>query len=90
MLQMTTTPAIEGRPAKTYLGIVSGEAMADVGGLGREASQTLHDTRVEALAQMSARAQILGASAIVGVSFNVEPVGPALKMVIATGTAVVL
>ncbi|MBI3856294.1 MAG: heavy metal-binding domain-containing protein [Planctomycetes bacterium] len=90
MLQMTTTPGIDGRPARTVLGIVSGEALADFEGLGRQAEQTLHDTRATAMAQMSVRAQKLGASAIVGVAFDVEALGPALKMVIATGTAVVL
>jgi uncharacterized protein YbjQ (UPF0145 family) len=42
------------------------------------------------MARMSARAQKLGASGVVGVAFGVEALGPALKMVLATGTAVVL
>src|SRR5215467_6151532 len=89
MLPMTTTPATDGRPAKTSLGVVSGEAPADFEGLGRQAEQVLHETRVTAMAQMSARAQKLGASGVFGVAFDVEALGPALKMVIATGTAVI-
>jgi uncharacterized protein YbjQ (UPF0145 family) len=50
----------------------------------------LERTRVAAMAQRSARAEELGAGAIVGVAFHVEALSPAVKLGIATGTAVVL
>jgi uncharacterized protein YbjQ (UPF0145 family) len=78
MLPMTATPATDGRPAKTVLGVVSGEALADFEGLGRQAEQVLYETRVTAMAQMSARARSLGASGAFGVAFDVEALGPAL------------
>jgi len=91
MLLMTTTPGIDGRPAKTVLGIVSGEAVAEIKGFDRQAEQNVHDTLMAAMAVMSARAEKQGASAIVGVAFDIETLGPqAVRMVIATGTAVVL
>ena len=89
MLLMTTTPAIEGRPVKTYLGIVSGEAAAPAEYLDGNAGTYLHGARLEAMEQMSVRAQKLGASAIVGVAFDVEAL-PAKRIVVVTGTAVVL
>jgi len=91
MLLMTTTPAIEGRPVKTYLGIVSGECPIEKEFFDRNADTHLHDARAAALAQMSARATKLGASAVVGVAFDLESFGPSpLRMILVTGTAVVI
>jgi uncharacterized protein YbjQ (UPF0145 family) len=90
MLLMTTTPAIEGRPVKTYLGIVSGEAAVEMQFFDRNSEKNLHDARQAAMAQMSARAQKLGATAVVGIAFDVEAFAPTVRMLLATGTAVVL
>jgi len=90
MLLMTTTPAIEGRSVKTYLGIVSGDSAAEFDWSAGKGEQVGHDARWRAMEQMSARAQKLGASAIVGVAFNLEAVGPERTLVTVTGTAVVL
>lgn len=90
MLLMTTTPSIEGRPARTLLGIVSGESTVEIQFFDRNAEKNVQDARTAALAQMSARAQKLGASAVVGVAFDLEALTPNLRMMIATGTAVVL
>ena len=89
MLLMTTTSAIEGRPVKTYLGIVGGECAVDTEIFDRNGPQHIHDARAEAMAQMSARAAKLGATAIVGVAFDLEQLHTK-RMVLATGTAVVL
>ena len=70
MLMMTTTPTFEGRSVKTYLGIVGGEAMVDIEVFDADVEKYVHDARMTAMAQMSARAQKLGASAVVGVSFD--------------------
>jgi len=90
MMLMTTTPAIEGRPVKTYLGIVSGESTVEMQFFDRNVETHIHDARATALAQMSARAQKLGASAVVGIAFDLEAIAPTVRMIIATGTAVVL
>ena len=90
MLPMTTTPAFEGRPVKTYLGIVGGECLVDVQFLERNAEKNIHDSRAAAMAQLSARATKLGASAVVGMTFDLEQLSPGVRIVIATGTAVVL
>jgi len=89
MLMMTTTPTFEGRPVKTYLGIVSGEALVDVEMFDSNVEKYIHDARMTAMAQMSARAQKLGASAVVGVAFDLEALHTK-RMMVATGTAVVL
>jgi uncharacterized protein YbjQ (UPF0145 family) len=89
MMLMTTTPTIEGRSVKTYLGIVGGEAVVHIEFFDANPEKHTHDAREAALAQMSARAQKLGASAVVGVSFDLEALH-AKRMLVATGTAVVL
>ena len=90
MLMMTTTPAIEGRPVQTYLGIVSGEAIVETQFFDRNSDKNILDARQAALAQMAARAQRLGATAVVGVAFDLEAFAPAIRFILATGTAVIL
>ena len=89
MLLMTTTPTLEGRPVKTYLGIVSGEVLAHVEVFDGNIEKYIYEARLEAMVQMSARAQKLGASAILGVTFDLEALH-SKRMIVATGTAVVL
>ena len=101
---LTTTPTIEGKPIKDYLGIVTGEtiiganiwkdfkaAIRDVVG-GRSATyeRVLRDAKDSALQEMIERASLLGADAIVGFDLDYETVGEgnSMLMVTSSGTAV--
>ena len=99
---VTTTPTVEGRPVKDYLGIVTGEAvmtgtlddlgaaLANLGkGRGYVSERRLFEAHQIAVRKMCDRAKEMGASAVVGVHFDHET-GPAGTMVIASGTAVVI
>lgn len=101
---VSTTPTLEGRPVKTYHGIVAGEAIVGanvvrdffasitdvIGGRAGAYEEVLGRAREEALAEMTDRAADLGANAIVGVDLSYEAVGQtgSMLMVTATGTAV--
>jgi len=103
---MTTTPTIEGKPAKEYLGIVTGEAIIGanifkdilasvrdiVGGRSAAYEKALRGAREEALREMSAQASERGADAVVGVDLDYEVLGTGngMLMVSASGTAVAL
>ncbi|MDO4732082.1 MAG: heavy metal-binding domain-containing protein [Bacillota bacterium] len=103
---ITTTPTIEGQPISSYLGIVSGEVISGIdfikdftasisnifGGRSGSYENELIQTREAALAEMSRRAQQLGANAVVGVDIDYEVLGSnnGMLMVTATGTAVQL
>lgn len=98
---VTTTPTIEGRPAREYLGIVTGEAILGanifrdlfasvrdiVGGRSGAYEKELGKARRTALAEMQDEARKLGADAIVGVDLDYEVINNML-MVSASGTAV--
>ncbi|MDQ2065405.1 heavy metal-binding domain-containing protein [Xinfangfangia sp. CPCC 101601] len=98
---VTTTPTVEGRPARDYLGIVTGEAILGanifkdlfagirdiVGGRSAAYEKELGRARKTALAEMEAEAQKLGADAVVGVDLDFEVINNML-MVSASGTAV--
>jgi len=99
----TTTPTIEGRPVREYLGVVCGEAilganiMKDlfasvrdiVGGRSAAYEQELVKAREIAIREMEERGQALGANAVVGVDLDYETVGSGgMLMVTASGTAV--
>lgn len=100
---VTTTPSVEGRPARRYLGIVTGEAILGanifrdvfagirdiVGGRSAAYEQELAKARETALREMEERAASLGATAIVGVDLDYEVINNML-MVSASGTAVEL
>ena len=89
---ITTTSAVEGRPVKTYLGIVAGESFklddSYEGAAGKE--DTLLAARQAALAKMTQRAEALGANAIIGVSIDVEAQSAMKFIVTVAGTAVVI
>lgn len=103
---VTTTPTLEGRPIKEYLGIVNGEVIIGINVLkdftaglrdifgGRSASyeNELVKGRQEALQEMQDRARRMGADAVVGVDVDFEVLGQAgsMMMIVATGTAVKL
>jgi len=89
---VTTTSSVEGRPVKSYLGIVSGECFqledSFQGAAGKE--EALLTASHKALAKMTQRAEALGANAIVGVSIDVEAQSSMKFIVTVAGTAVVL
>jgi uncharacterized protein YbjQ (UPF0145 family) len=101
---ITTTPQVEGKKIKAYLGLVSGEAImgADifkdlfagirniVGGRAAAYEQELRRAKEMALQEMSENATVLGANAIVGVDLDYETLGQGgnMLMVSASGTAV--
>ena len=103
---ISTTPALEGRPIRDYLGIVTGEVIVGanifkdlfanirdiVGGRAGAYESTLRKARQQAFAELEAEAHRLGADAVVGVDIDYEVVGKdgAMLMVSVSGTAVAL
>jgi len=103
---LTTTPTIEGKPIKQYLGIVTGEtiiganiwkdfkaAIRDVvGGRSSTYERVLREAKDSALAEMKMRASEMDADAVVGIDLDYETVGEANSMLMVTcsGTAVQL
>lgn len=103
---VTTTPTVEGRPVRDYLGIVTGEvivganlfrdifaAVTDiVGGRSGKYEQVLQRARKEALAEMEEEAARLGGTAVIGVDIDYEVIGSngSMLMVSCSGTAVVV
>jgi len=99
---ITTTPSVEGRPIRDYLGIVTGEAILGanlfkdfgasirdvVGGRSAGYEKDLKKARETALAEMQEVAEALGANAIVGVDIDYETLKGSMLMVTASGTAV--
>ncbi|ALC10960.1 heavy metal-binding domain-containing protein [Sphingopyxis sp. 113P3] len=102
----TTTPTVEGRPVREYLGIVTGEVIVGanifrdlfasitdiVGGRSGKYEDVLARARKEALSEMEAEAAKLGGNAVIGVDIDYEVLGQngSMLMVSASGTAVVL
>ena len=103
---VTTTPSVEGRRIKQYLGVVTGEAILGanvfkdifagirdiIGGRSASYERELRKARDIALAEIEQAAADLGANAIVGVDLDYETVGGqgSMLMVNVSGTAVVL
>ncbi len=103
---ITTTPTIEGRPVRSYHGIVSGEAILGanvfkdlfagirdiVGGRSATYERELRKAKDIALAEMAEQARALGADAVIGVDLDYETIGGSgsMLMVSASGTAVKL
>ena len=101
---VTTTPQVEGRPIKQYLGIVTGEAILGanfvrdflasvrdiIGGRVGAYEAELQRARETALQEMMERARALGADAVVGVDLDYEVLGAqdSMLLVTACGTAV--
>ena len=99
---ITTTPSVEGRLIRDYLGIVTGEAILGanlfkdfgasirdvVGGRSAGYEKDLKKARETALAEMQEVAEALGANAIVGVDIDYETLKGSMLMVTASGTAV--
>lgn len=102
---ITTTPTFEGTPIKEYRGIVCGEVISGVnfvkdfaagitnffGGRSNSYEGELIDAREQAIGEMCARAEQMGANAVVGVDIDYEVLGQGnMLMVSASGTAVVI
>ena len=103
---VTTTPSVEGRPIRQYLGVVTGEAILGanifsdlfaglrdiVGGRSAAYEKELRRAREVAMAEMSAAATEKGANAVVGVDLDYEVLGQnnGMLMVSVSGTAVIL
>jgi len=103
---VTTTNAVEGRPAQQYHGIVTGEVIVGanmfrdlfagirdiVGGRAGAYEDVLQRAREQALGEMRMRAAELGANAVIGVDLDYEVLGSngSMLMVSATGTAVTI
>ncbi len=101
---VSTTPTIEGRPVRDYLGVVAGEAILGanifrdvfasvrdvIGGRSGSYEKVLRQAREEALAEMQAAARQLGADAVIGIDYDYETLGAngSMLMVAVSGTAV--
>ncbi|MEZ4279942.1 MAG: heavy metal-binding domain-containing protein [Myxococcota bacterium] len=103
---LTTTPTVEGKPIRQYLGIVTGEAILGtnvirdffagirdiVGGRSAAYEKELRKGRDIALAEIEEEARRIGADAVVAIDLDYETVGQGgtMLMVTISGTAVKL
>ena len=103
-ITLSTTNVIEGKPAKNYLGIVTGETIIGanifkdlfasirdiVGGRSGSYEKVLREAKDTALKEMEEAAIRLGADAVVGIDLDYETVGTngGMLMVTASGTAI--
>lgn len=104
---ITTTDMIEGRAVAEYRGIVTGEAVAGTnflrdflagitdifGGRSKSYENSLNKAKDAALDDLAARAEALGADAVIGVDLDYEAIageGKTMLLVVANGTAVTL
>ena len=103
---VTTTNSVEGRSIKSYLGVVTGEAILGanifrdmfagirdiVGGRSASYEKELRNARETAMAEMRQAAAELGANAIVGIDLDYEVLGQnnGMLMVSISGTAVII
>ncbi len=101
---ITTTNVVDGSSIRSYLGIVSGEAILGanifrdlfatvrdiVGGRSVAYEKELARARTMAMDDLTNRADDLNADAVVGVNIDYETVGKSMLMVSVTGTAVTL
>ncbi len=85
---IVTTPHLEGRPVRRYLGLVSGEAILGanifrdlfagirdiVGGRSAAYEEELRRAKQIALDEMAQQARDLGADAVVGVDLDYESI----------------
>ena len=103
---LTTTPSVEGRSIREYKGVVFGEVISGVnflrdfaasirnivGGRSGSYEDELIRARTQAMDEMKARAESLGADAVVGIDVDYEVLGEngGMLMVTVSGTAVKL
>jgi uncharacterized protein YbjQ (UPF0145 family) len=102
----TTTPTIEGRTVRTYLGVISSETIIGanfikdiLGGLrdffgGRSSTyeKVMEEAKESALRELVDKARAMGADAVIGIDLDFETIGAngSMLMVSASGTAVKL
>ncbi len=103
---LTTTPTVEGRTIVEYKGVVFGEVIVGVnflkdfaasirdivGGRSNTYEQELVNARATAMEELTQRARVMGADAVVGIDIDYEVLGQGggMLMVTASGTAVKL
>jgi uncharacterized protein YbjQ (UPF0145 family) len=101
-IPITTTDSIEGRAIVEYAGVVSGEAVIGanvvsdiaagirdvVGGRSGSYEKKIETGRKEAINDIRAEAEELGADAVVGASFDYEEMAEGMLWVNLSGTAV--
>ena len=101
---LTTATAVEGRPVKEYLDVITAQAIMgvhigrDIKALGRSIvggrsgtyEQEFAKAVREAKDELRAAAEEVGADAIIAVALDYEEVGDEMLMVAASGTAVTL
>ncbi len=99
---ITTTPSIEGKEIKDYIGVVTGEAIMGanvfrdffasitdiVGGRSAAYEKELNKARTVAMDEMEQQAKDLGGNAVVGVDLDYEVIRDGMLMVAVSGTAV--
>lgn len=102
---VTTTNTIEGKRITDYRGIVFGETIIGanlfkdflagfrdiVGGRSNTYEKVVMEARETAIAEMTQRAQAMGANAVIGIDIDYEVLGASngMMMVTASGTAVI-
>lgn len=100
---VTTTNTLEGKTITEYKGIVAGETIIGanvfkdffasirdvIGGRSSSYEKVLRKAKDLAMEEMQAKAQDLGANAVVGVDLDYETLREGMLMVVASGTAVV-
>ncbi|TET53380.1 MAG: YbjQ family protein [Anaerolineales bacterium] len=101
---VTTTPGVEGRAVKEYLGVIAGEAILGThfgrdiaaslsnffGGRSAAYEEEVQKARHIASEEMVGHAARLGADAVVGVDIDYEVIRDGMMMVAVSGTAVKL
>lgn len=103
---LSTTPSLEGRPVRQYLGVVTAETIIGanfvrdlfasirdfVGGRSGSYEEVLREAKQTALRELQEEAVRLGADAVVGIDLDYETIGGSgsMLMVTASGTAVKL
>ena len=103
---ITTTPSIEGRPIRQYLGVVTSQTIIGAnffkdifaglrdffGGRSGTYERVLDEAKKFAMSELMQRGTALGADAIVGIDLDYETVGAngSMLMVSVSGTAVKL
>ena len=100
----TTTSLLEGYTIKAYKGVIAGEAIMGanafrdfsagirdvVGGRSGAYENQLRQAKKLAMEDMTAKAEKLGANAVIGIDLDYETLRGSMLMVSVSGTAVVI